>query len=137
MTTGETEEEAVREFELEYVVRGRRMWGTRVHGDGQTEEASNGEWQFLVQLDMAELSALRELVESSGFFELPEEIEPEIPVADGSMLSWTVALGDRRHSVSALNVTSREHAVLAKLDEELQRVVGEALNREADEEEEE
>jgi hypothetical protein len=111
-------------------------WGTRVLPDGRAEEWTDlGTWEPLVHLDDAAMASLREAVAESGFFELPESIAPDRPVRDGTMLTWEIELDGRKHSVTARHSAASPDPVLAKLDEELQRVVGEALNREADDEE--
>ncbi len=118
---------------VEYLVRARSTWGTRLHADGRAEEWTDaGGWQPLVRVPPAEVAAFAELVRIAGFFELPAAIEPAEPPEDATLLSWTIELDGRRHRVAAREASSSRNPVLQDLDAELQRIVGEALNREAD-----
>ncbi len=118
---------------VEYLVRGRGAWGTRLFADGRTEEWTDaGGWQPLVQVPAAEVAAFEELVRGGGYLELPAEVEPAAPPEDGTELTWTIELDGRRHRVTAREAGPYGSPVLRALDAELQRIVGEALNREAD-----
>jgi len=118
---------------VEYLVRGRGSWGTRLYADGRTEEWTDaGGWQPLVRVAPTEVAAFEELVRTGGYLELPATIEPTVTPEDGSQLTWTIALGGGRHRVTERDTGPHWNPVLRALDAELQRIVGEALNREAD-----
>jgi hypothetical protein len=103
-----------------------------LRADGRTEEWSDaGGWQPLVQVPVTEVVAFADLVRASGFFELPATIEGD-GTEDGTLLSWAIELDGRRHEVAAREAGTTQNPVLRALDAELQRIVGEALNREAD-----
>ncbi len=118
---------------VEYLVRTRTTWGTRLHADGRVEEWTDATgWQPLVSVPSADVEAFADLVRRTGFFELPAAIGADGLVADATHLSWAIVLDDRRHQVSAQEASSSRNPVLRELDAELQRIVGEALNRQAD-----
>lgn len=118
---------------VEYLVQTRSTWGTRLKADGATEEWSDpGGWQPLVQVSPDEVAGFAALVRDGGFFALPEEIGGAEAPEDAALLTWTVELDGRRHRVAARESSSNRNPVLRDLDAELQRIVGEALNREAD-----
>ena len=118
---------------VEYLVQTRSTWGTRLHADGSTEEWSDaGGWQPLVRVSADEVALFAALVRDGGFFALPAEIGDAEDPEDAALLSWTIELDGRRHCVAAREASSSRNPVLRDLDAELQRIVGEALNREAD-----
>jgi hypothetical protein len=125
-----------RHLQIEYMGRSRGgAWGTKVNADGRAEEWTDQEgWQPLVQLDAAAIESLREAVTESSFFALPEKVGFERAVRDGTTLRWEVEMDGERHAVDVRHNPVAPNPALALLDQELQRVVGEALNREADEE---
>jgi hypothetical protein len=129
------EDQPKRHLEIEYMGRGRgTAWGTRVTSAGQAEEWTDQEgWQPLVQLDAAAIESLREAVTASSFFSLPAKLGFERAVRDGSTLHWEIEMDGDKHAVVVRHNPVASDPALAKLDQELQRVVGEALNREADE----
>jgi hypothetical protein len=118
---------------VEYLVRTRTTWGTRLHAEGRVEEWTDASgWQQLVSVPPADVEAFASLVRRTGFFELPATIPADALVADGTLLSWAITLDGRRHEVTAREASSSRNPVLRELDAELQRIVGEALNRQAD-----
>lgn len=118
---------------VEYIVQSRSTWGTRLQADGATAEWSDaGGWQPLVRVSPDEVAGFAALVRDGGFFALPEEIGGAQAPEDAALLTWTIELDGRRHRVAAREASSSRNPVLRDLDAELQRIVGEALNREAD-----
>lgn len=117
---------------VEYLVQGRTSWGTRLHADGRSEEWTDaGGWQPLVRVPGPDVASFADLVRRSGFFDLPASIDAE-GIEDAPLLSWTIELDGRRHRVDASDPGPALDPILRDLDIELQRIVGEALNREAD-----
>lgn len=118
---------------IEYLARARTTWGTRIYADGDSEEWIEGAgWQPLVHVDDHALTALLGMVRESGFYALPASIEPTIPVRDGTTATWTIELDGRRHTVTARRLNFEPNPILQRLSDEVQRVIGEALNKEAD-----
>ena len=133
MTAPNRSKTAPPELEIEYIVRTRAVFGTRIHASGKSEETHDGDsWQALVQLSPVAMAELRTAVEQSGFFDLPDKIEPELAVRDGATLTWSIALGGRSHVVRARKGPEPLIDVLGQLAEVVGRVVGEELNRVAD-----
>lgn len=108
-----------------------RAWATRLHADGRVDEWSEAEgWQPLVRVAGDEVAGFAALVRSSGFFDLPSTLEGGAD--DAPRVAWTVDLDGRHHHVESRETGPAANRVLRDLDAELQRIVGEALNREAD-----
>lgn len=119
-------------FVVDYLVHGRSPWGTRLRAGGSAEEYSEaGGWQPLVDLSADEVAAFLRYAAERGFFDLPATIEAE-GAQDAAEISWTIDLDGRRHQVVAREPSHARNPVLVALDAELQRIVGEALNRAAD-----
>jgi hypothetical protein len=123
---------APRDLVVEYLVRGRSPWGTRLRAGGSAEEydAATG-WQPLVDLPAAEVAAFLRYAAESGYLDLPAALEVE-GSRDVVEISWEIELEGRRHRVVAREPSHARNPVLVALDAELQRLVGEALNRAAD-----
>jgi hypothetical protein len=118
---------------VEYLVRTRSTWGTRLDADGQAEEWTDASgWQPLPPVAAEDVAAFADLVRGSGFFDLPDALGDPGAVDDGSELTWTVELDGRRHRVIAREAGSNRDPVLRGLNDELQRIVGAALARRAD-----
>jgi hypothetical protein len=130
----DADDQPQRHLEIEYMGRARSgIWGTRVTADGLAEEFVEQEgWQPLVQLAPEDIEALRDVVTGIDFFALPEEVDLERPVRDGTTLVWRIEMDGNHHGLVARHNPASPNPALARLDHELQRVVGEALNREAD-----
>jgi hypothetical protein len=122
-----------RRVELEYLIATRtRRTGTRVHATGRAEQLlPDGTWGRLVKLGPVALADLATAVEASGFFDLPEIIPPDDGVG-GTDLHWTIELDGRKGSVRA-TLGRRMPPGLQLLNDELQRVIGEALDAAAGE----
>ncbi len=117
---------------VEYLVRGRSTWGTRLHAGGSAEEYTDADgWQPLVDVAADETEAFVRRAADLGFFELPASIAAA-EALDASESSWEIEAGGRRHRVVAREASNARNPVLVALDAELQRIVGEALNRAAD-----
>jgi hypothetical protein len=117
-----------RPIELEYVVETRnRRTGSRVHATGRAEQLlPDGSWGRLVRLGPRALADLATAVEASGFFDLP----PIIPADDGvggTDLHWTIDLDGRKGGVVS-TLGRRMPPGLQLLNDELQRLIGEALD---------
>lgn len=120
-------------LEIQFIVRTRQIAGTRIHANGETEESSDGStWESLVRLAPSAMSELRKLVSSGEFFDLPAQIEPETPVRDGTSVTWQIKLGDRTHRVVERRGTGANNGTLAAIEEAIERLIGEELNRKAD-----
>ena len=118
---------------VEYLVRGRSTWGTRLSANGSADEWSETDgWQPLVRVDADDLAGFLELAGSGGFLGLPATVQANPPVEDASEISWEIEVAGRRHRVVAREASHARNPVLVELDAELQRIVGEALNRDAD-----
>jgi hypothetical protein len=116
---------------IEYLVRSRNTWGTRVYEDGTAEELTDEQsgWQPLVHLPLDEVTSLIDSAYEDGFFDLPSTIAPEVEADGGTAVEWTLERGGRRHNVKA---SGEAPALLRALNDRLQLAVGRALNREAD-----
>lgn len=120
-------------LEIEYIVRTRTVFGTRIHANGRSEETHDGaNWEPLVQLSPAAMDELRTTAAEGGFFDLPANIQPEPDVRGGTTLVWSVSLGPRNHTVTARKGTNPLTNVLTQFAEVVERVVGTELNRIAD-----
>lgn len=120
-------------LEIEFIILGRDVLGTRIHSDGTTEQTHDGRsWEPLVKLPVEAMAELRAAITGGGFFDLSAEIPSEPDVSHVPTLRWTVLLGDRTHRVTAKKGTESSDAVLHPLAELLWRVVGTELNRIAD-----
>lgn len=131
---------------LQQIVLTRSAWGARVFADGRVDEYSDEEtapgddfsqtldvapeWRSLTKLPQEEVERLRSEIRDSGFFNLPSRIEPSRHVYDGVTTSWRADLDGVRHEVTARG--SEGQRALQKLNDLLQELIGEALNREAD-----
>ena len=73
------------------------------------------------QLDQSRSAALHELVQKSGFFDLPAEILPARPMPDSFQYAVTVEDGSRAHTVTTTENAAPQplrallHAVQAEL----------------------
>ncbi len=119
--------------EVEYVIQTQtRRTGTRVHSAGRVEQLlPDGSWGRLVSLGPLALADLVTAVEASGFFDLPATIPPDDGVG-GTDLHWTIELDGRMGGVHA-TLGRRMPAGLQHLNDELQRLIGEALDAAAGE----
>jgi hypothetical protein len=120
-----------RRIQVEYVVETRtQRTGTRVRATGRAEQLNpDGSWGPLVKLGPPALADLVAAVEASGFFDLPEAIPPDDGVG-GTVLRWTIELDGRKGGVRA-TLGRRMPPGLQLLNDEVQRVIGEALDAEA------
>ncbi len=97
------------------VLTGRDLDADRITGDGcvwsyTTVDArlEGGEWSFgrvaapvwrkERRLSAEALEDLRKAIAGSGFFDVPAEVRPDVPVIHGSSEEWTAELGGRRHT---------------------------------------
>jgi hypothetical protein len=118
---------------IQYMGHARTSWGTRIYPDGRSEEWVAGPgWQPLVQLEVADVQALQAWVSDGGFFRLPPVIEPSHEADDGMTEEWTIELDGKHHTVTTRAQRVKPDPLLRSLYEEVQRLVGEALNRDAD-----
>lgn len=117
---------------IEYLVRTRGTWGTRVYEAGAAEELADEQsgWQPLVRIPSEEIASLLEFAANEGFFDLPSTLKAEIEADESTTVEWTLERDGRRHKVSAAG--SRSEPLLLALNDRLQLAVGRALNREAD-----
>jgi hypothetical protein len=117
-----------RRVELEYVIETRtRRTGTRVHATGRAEQLlPDGTWGRLVKLGPLALADLVTAVEASGFFDLPTAIPPDDGVG-GTDLHWSIELDGRKGGVRS-TLGRRMPPGLQLLNDELQRLIGEALD---------
>ncbi len=119
---------------VEYLVRARSTWGTRLYVDGRTEEWQDpAGWRPLVKVAPSEVAAFVELARGRGFLDLPEVLAGGESVDDGSAVSWSITVGGRRHRVTARATGSSLDPVLRALNDALQLMIGRALAVAADE----
>ncbi len=119
-------------LEIEYRVEARTRSGTRILRSGKVEELKGSSWVVLAELDEAAMDRLRGAVASAKFFDLPATIEPPEPTRDGTKLTFVITLGKRSHTVVARQGTKPLLPALKQLNDDVMRVVSEALAREAD-----
>lgn len=122
-----------RRVELEYLVQTRtQRTGSRVRPGGRVEQLlPDGSWERLVRLGPLALADLVTAVEASGFFDLPATIPPDDGVG-GTDLHFTIELDGRSGAVRA-TLGRRMPPGLQLLNDELQRLIGEALDAAAGE----
>jgi len=117
---------------IEYLVRTRSTWGTRIHADGSAEELTDelAGWQPHVQIPRDEVTKLIAFAEEQGFFDLPSVISPDIEADGATAVEWTIEHEGQRHTVTATGDAAPP--LLRSLNDRLQLAIGRALNREAD-----
>ena len=117
-----------RAVELECVIETRtQRTGTRVHATGRAEQLlPDGNWGRLVKLGPRALADLATAVEASGFFDLPTTIPADDGVG-GTDIRWTIDLDGRKGGVLS-TLGRRMPPGLQLLNDELQRLIGEALD---------
>jgi hypothetical protein len=89
-------------------------------------------WRHLAHLSADELARLRKAIQAAGFAALPAHIEPKGGVKDGTVNTWTVALDGHRHTVTTRGTENGGNAALHRLNELLQELTADALNRAGD-----
>jgi hypothetical protein len=103
-----------------------------VRPGGRVEQLlPDGSWERLVRLGPLALADLVTAVEASGFFDLPATIPPDDGVG-GTDLHFTIELDGRSGAVRA-TLGRRMPPGLQLLNDELQRLIGEALDAAAGE----
>ena len=72
----------------------------RVYPDGlYLYRLDDQPWQEVWSFAENEMAELREAIARSGFFELPEDIRPELPIRDGTFATWTITSSGKTHHV--------------------------------------
>jgi hypothetical protein len=88
------------------------------------------EWREVVRLDGDAVASIASAIRDGGVLELPEEHAPPGTSAGGSLVTYTVALDGREHSVRLINLAPAQVPGVAELDLAVQLAVGRALNPE-------
>lgn len=119
---------------LEYRVATRSpSWGIRILIGGQLYEWSKDnpeqDWKRIGKLTPKEQRSLKHVIRTSGFFSLPTEAADSANEMDGTSVHWTILNGTKQHHVVRRGQALRNELVLKKLDEYLQKIVGEVTEK--------
>jgi hypothetical protein len=125
---------------IEYRLEARQVYGQRVFPDGRVEEwdvpadDEDGDpaWRPLTHLSADELARLEAGLHASDFFDLPARLDPPSPVRDGMSTTWQASRDGHTHTVHAHGAWLDTFPTLQRLNDLLQLLVGQALNRAAD-----
>ena len=120
-------------------------YAQRVHRDGSVFELTDvsarvegGEWQFdhqpiawrkVVSLTPEAVESIEETIRRDRVMDCPARIEPAGTVKGGRLLTWTVAVDGKRHTIELL-VGAEQPEPFASLDSAIQLAVAQALDRE-------
>ncbi len=77
-----------------------RASGIRVYPDGlYLYQFADDGWEEVWTFSDEEMAELKEAIRLSGFFDLPEKIQPETPISDGTVTVWRISTEGRSHQV--------------------------------------
>ena len=121
-------------------------YAQRVHRDGSVFEHTDvsarlegGQWRFehqppawrkVVSLPREAVESIEETIRREHIMNCPARIDPEGTVKGGRLITWTVAVDGKRHTIELL-VGAEQAEPFASLDKAIQVAVAKALDAES------
>ena len=119
-----------RQFLTDGTVRELTSVTARVEDGEMVFEQVPLEWRELTKVAPEGLRLLESTIRDAGVLSMPEEQHPEGTSIGGSIITITVGLDGREHTVRLLGLNPAEVPGIAEVDRIAQVVVGQALHPE-------
>ena len=130
---------------LQYIVYGKRTWGTRVFTNGQVDEYSDQavevtpdgdfkthlvplDWRSRAHLTPPQVEHLKTAIANSDFFDLPTSQPLRGRVRDGATTVWTIHFNQVCHEVNVQGTEQANQATLVLLQNTLEDLVADSLS---------